>query len=317
MAFISLVQTITNKNKFVTAISAVVFQVFSGLGWIYSVLNYNATNRTSILLSSSTTTGDILYSTWFPTITAPYLIDLTVFLFIFSLTLKKEINSKKYLAVFTPLILLGLLVHLEKIIFLSAIIVLIALIQLLLHAEKFQLRDLSLSLIISCILSLFLDLVSPKSLLITRYFNVILLIIALGAITFVLSSLLPKLNLSWIKKNCVDNCQIILIGGGVISIFILIFELFYFKAAGEFEVVPFYYLPVKFGVCTAFILIWLFSISKNNIHRHIELLLLLTVILVLELLLYHGFYPLYTTFGLSISEYRFIRDILSHCYCDH
>jgi hypothetical protein len=309
MAFICLVQTITNKNKLITAISAVVFQVFSGLGWIYAVLNYG-TNQTATLLASSTATGDILYSTWFPTITAPYLIDLTIFLLILNLTFKKNLSSKKSLGIFIPLMLLGLLAHLEKVIFLSIIIVIIAFIQLLLRMEKFRLKELSFSLIISCVLGLLLDLLAPKSLLITSYLTIVLLLIVLGLVTFVLSSLLPIFNFSKIRKYCVDNCQNFLIAGGLLAIFILISELFYVNVVGEFDVVPLYYLPIKLGVCAAFILIWLFSISKNNIHRNVELLSLLVVLLVLEFLLYHGFYPLYSIFGTSISEYRFIRDIL-------
>ncbi len=311
LTFIPLAKSLTNGNRIITALSTVLFQVFSGFGWIYSVLNYTTTNQIGNIVSSAAKTGDIIYSTWFPTITAPYLLDLAVLLFALNLALNKEINSKKYVVMLIPLLLLGLLAHFEKILFLSGIILLLAIVQLIFHSKKFNTKGLSIALITSCVLGLFMDMFAAKSLLTSLLLLPILLVIGMNIFTLFISWSIPKFNFVKLKQIFTSNTQIILLFITLAFVLVSIMELLLqVKALGDYMVVPFYFLPIKFGVAGIFVLVWLVSLSKDNINKNGALLFLLSAVFLLEILIYHGPFPLYSYTGMNINEFRFIRDLL-------
>ncbi len=310
LSFIPLANSLTNGNRNVTILSAIIFQLFSGFGWLYAVNNYSSISQIGTILSSSTSTGDIIYSTWFPTITAPYLIDLSVFLFALNFSLKRDVSIKKSLIILTPLLITGFFVHIEKTIFLSGLVFLLFILQFVTNSKKFHIKSLNIALIITCLSVLAIDLIAPKQLLITTYFTSTILILSLNILTLILSLILPKIRLFKLKEFIITNVRSIIILGIIAFFFAIVFELCsQVKPLDNFLVVPLYFLPIKLGIAGLFALVCLLSVSRDNLSKNGPLLLLLSAVFILEFFLYHGSYPIYSLTNSYVEEFRFIRDI--------
>lgn len=311
LSFFSLSKSLT-KDKTRTVLSTVVFQLFSGFGWIYAILDYAPNSEVALILSSAECTCDIIYSTWLPVIVAPYLIDLAVFLFVLNLILKRNINSKKLMFLLIPLLLLSMLTHLEKTLLLSFLASMLAIIQLLLQTKLFRTKELGIALLISSGLVLIIDKIACKSLFTSSLLMTITATIG-ASFTIIVFSMIKIGSIGWIQK-CkqffVKNIKMIILFFVLFAIVIWQFELYMQAEPLPYcRVIPLHFLPLKLGVAGAFTLAWGFSLSKDNIRKHTALLFLVFTVFIAQILIYHTPYPLYKILGTYTEEFRFIRDI--------
>jgi len=311
LAFISLAWSLTNGNRNITILSAIVFQIFSGFGWIYAVANYNPANEINTIFLSSVSTGDIIYSTWFPTITAPFLLDYAVFLFALNFSLKRNIALKKSLIILLPLLVTAFFAHIEKIVLLSAIIFLLLILQSVIKSQKFQIKNVAIALIVTCVAAFALDFLAPNRLLVSSLLNSTFVILLLSSVTLILCSILPRLHFPDFKEMIKLNARFIGVLVIVTFLFFMLFELFLqIKSVDNFAVVPYYYFPIKLGIGGFFAIVFLLMISHKSISKFSSLLLLLSAVFVLDFFLYHSYYPLYSFVNSFVEEFRFIRDVL-------
>ena len=313
LAFISLADRLTNGNKTLTVLSALVFQLFSGFGWIYAAINYSKTNEIASIYLAAVDTNDIIFSTWFPTITAPYLIGLTTFLFALNLALKTNLSSKRVVLMLTPLLLLGIFSHFAEVLLLSVLVLVLTLINLLFQINQFHTKGMGIAILLSSVIALFLDKSAPKTLLTSFSFltpSIALILVSIAIICLSMIKVKPKMNIQKWKQTVTNNIKTITLFLLLLLVFIWILEIcIQAKALPHGEVIPLYFMPLKLGITGLFALIWVFSLSAEDAQKYAALMLLFLAVFLMQLLLYHGPFPLYTCLGIFIEEFRFIRDV--------
>jgi len=313
LAFISLANHLINGNKTLIVFSALVFQLFSGFGWIYATINYSKTNEIASIYSAAVDTNDIIFSTWFPTITAPYLIGLTIFLFTLNLALKKNLSSKRVVLMLAPLLLLGIFSHFAEILFLSTLALILTLINTLFQTNQFHTKGMGIAILLSCVTALFLDKSAPKTLLTSYTFlmpSITLILVSIAITCLSIINVKPKINIQKWKQTITNNIKTITLFLLLLLVFIWILEICtQAKALPHGEVIPLYFMPLKLGTAGLFALIWVFSLSAEDAQKYAALMLLFFGIFLMQLLLYHGPFPLYTRLGIFVEEFRFIRDV--------
>lgn len=308
--FYELANTLLNDKK-QAQISTVVFQIFSGAGWIFAFLNFGTNNDRLIILESSFLTHDIIFSTWLPIAVAPYLLDLAIFFGIINLSLKKSIPGRKLIILMALLITTSILSHVEKSLLLLVLFVIIEVVQLFLGLDVFKTREIGVSILISAAVVILWDFFAPLPLYTSLYQTAVSILVVGGALIVLLS---------FIRKK-IPYIQVKIFEGGMlkireVKIFIILacISMFVIDGVGVFGtstgVVPLYAIAIKAGYTLPLVFLWFLHLNPNLIRRWSAFVILFSSILILDLGLYHTPLLLYNILGNTVEEFRFFRDII-------
>jgi len=307
-SLMALSKSLTNENK-LAVLSGVIFQVFSGFGWISAVLNYGQSNEIVSIHSVAQNTCDIIYSTWMPVIVAPFLIDFSAFLLTLSLITRFDIEARKLCILLSSLVTVSILAHVEKALFLALFGSFLAFLQLIIGKPLFRTRELGVSVLISSLLCIIIDRLAPLSLYSSTFFEPLVVQLLLGLAMVILS--LKKFKVIWFSDLLLKNIRaliqlftLLIVGFWEYEIFIQATPL------SHAEVIPLYFLPLKLGCAGLFTLIWLFSLNEENISKYYKLFLILLTAFVTQLIIYHNPIISCDLFGAFTEEFRYVRDIL-------
>lgn len=312
LAFYCLAKNFTNsKNS--SIIATLIFQIFSGFGWIFIINNMTDGNQFYQIQSGSYVVCDVIFSTWFPIITAPYLLDLTAFLLILNIILNKKIKSRfSYLFLIISILFIGL-THFINLVFLVIILAIFVILAPALDKRICRLKEFGITIILSISIIYFLDFLAPKKLFL---FSPKLMLVSLVCIILsFLIILISKIRIISVKSfrnlrriiNSRFNVIYIIIG--FTSIILIIFESFSLAEPGQHcSFIPLYYYPIKLGYTGIFLIISGLMIFGNKGKKKPILYHFTVIVLGLGLLLYH--IPIFGAFqGLLLDEFRFFRDI--------
>ena len=315
LSLFSLARNLTKSNR-ISLLATLVFQMFSGFGWIIAIKDFGYGNEIYQILSVSNCTCDIIFSTWFPVINAPYLLDITTFLLILNLITKKKINSNYLSLLILPLLLLSILTHFVNTMFLIMFIIGIMFLEIIFDKKFFRTKEFGLALIISVVIVIFLDLLAIKSLF-TSYPPLLislLICITSGLFIFLVSKVRFK-SISLLKNSknfLISHPKKIFLLCGIFFVCICFYEIIYgVSPKSHCSFIPLYYLPLKLGFGGIFLIIWGLTLSKKKMKEQYGLFFLLLIIMGGGILLFH--IPVLSSYnkilGVGLDEFRFIRDL--------
>ena len=311
VSFYYMASSITKRPN-LSLLATVIFQVFSGLGWILSLVLYDPANEIGAIALSAYGSSDILFSTWFPIIVAPYLLDITAFFMVIGILLNKRTTTIQTTLIFSVLTSFTILAHLEKSIIFIVLGLGLSLLQVPLKTKPFRTLELGLASVISIGFVFIIDSFSRFKLYIPSFGGSLALLLILGILIITISFL----NLSAVK--IIKNMQSIVLKNTNKLIKFAFITFMFFAILGivngatplpHSAIIPIYFLPSKLGIAGILLAYWIYKIRPEDVKGNLVLFMLLLSVLAFEALLYHLIPNVYTLFGHNLDEFRFIRDV--------
>jgi hypothetical protein len=308
ISFYSLSSTLLNDSD-KSLIATCIFTVFSGFGWIGSVVIHGYSSEILDIYISSVVSCGIIFSTWLPIIVAPYLLDLACFFMLLNLSLKPNISSRKLTLFMIPLMLISTLAHLEKIVLLSIIFVGISILQNPSWNRTFRVKEYGLSLISSCGIVFLWDTVAPLKLYIASFLTIIIALTILGFVLVIMHVVFSRLDravFDWLISNPKRILALFLSSYFALTIYEILIALI---PTNDCAVIPLYILPSKVGWLLFGVLAWFVTLYRGDFTVNRTLVVVASAVIFLELLLYHIPFAPYRTLGVFTEEFRYFRDI--------
>lgn len=308
-AFYFMAKMIFDSEEYVPLMATVIFSVFSGFGWFF----YDSTLAGSAgILQASQRTYDIIYSTWFPLYIAPYAIDSSIFFVLISLMCHKNLHIRVLFILSALLTAFGVFSHVEMMLVFSFLLLFLSILQIFNVAKfTYHLRAMLASYLMGVLIFFALNLVAQYS-LDSRQFSMILDGFCISAVSLIVleSSEMIKKRIS--RKSFGFNTRALknLFPFIILSLyFILFIDFFYSFSSYNFGVasVPFWFLPLKFGVAGLLSLVGIFYSFRKGAKGVDFFIALFAGTLFMQLLLYH---LNFSEISIDFQEFRVIRDIL-------
>jgi len=310
-AFYFMTETIFDHDKHVPLIATVIFSVFSGFGWVFYNTQTNSGLVANSIFQASQRTYDIIYSTWFPLYIAPYAVELSILFVLIGLMCHKNLKTSFLFFFIAILTTLGIFSHIEAMLVFSFLLFFLSILQSF-SIVKFgiPLKTTLLSYIAGILLFVGLNFLAQYKLS-ADIVSIILngIYIAFASLILLQFSELVKRKLHVSIKGKLNSAKIVF----PILIFCLYFVLFlvFFYSYPSYifdgNTVPFWFLPLKFGIAGLLSLIGIFFFYKKPDKEVGLFLAFFAGAVFMELLLFH--LP-FSIMSVDFQEYRIIRDIL-------